>query len=133
MRAAGSVFIALCQKVRNERRVALAWCPRIHRKRSSVGPDVASVTIVSAPNGGVTRSEQRQPLSLRVRAMPGRAWRAGVEHLDGRVGGDIEDDQALIGDPVDLNLRHVAGGQELPLGRELDAKDTDFPRSPAIA
>jgi hypothetical protein len=28
----------------------LAWCPRSHRNRSSVDPDVASVAIVSAPN-----------------------------------------------------------------------------------
>ena len=41
-----------------------AWCALSHRKRSSVDPDVASVTIVSAPKGGVTRSEQRQPLSF---------------------------------------------------------------------
>ena len=127
MRAAGSVFIASVSRSGNQRGVAPAVVPATEPQQ-----EIVRGSRGRQRNDCVGAERRRHPqratpcVVLRVLAMPGRARRAGVEHLDGRVGRDVEDDQALTGDLGDLDFRHIAGGQQLAPARQLHRKVSIF-------
>src|SRR3984957_14482465 len=115
MRIVGSAPMALLRSCGISAASRLPWCARSHAKSWLEIPELASATIVSAPKGGVTPSEQTPIAAFRVRAMRRLARGARVEHLYGRVGPDVEHHEARLSDVVDLNLRLVACSQQSPL------------------